>query len=124
MDSTLGSFEEAVLMAVYANGDNAYGATIYTKLEEWKQSSLSMGAIYKTLGRLEAKGYLDPKEGPPEPKRRGRRKKFYRLTGTGITALNGVRAMRRRMDTSLGLSGGGLALNAWQWGRLAGVWCE
>ena len=103
----LGGFEEAVMWAVYANKDNAYGATIYTKLEEWKQGSLSMGAIYKTLGRLETKGFVTSKEGPPEPKRRGRRKKYYTITGSGIDALNEMRKLHQRIDASLGLQAGG-----------------
>ncbi len=42
---TLGAFEELVLLAVGVLGENAYGITIKTKLEEHLNKKISLGAL-------------------------------------------------------------------------------
>ena len=43
---------------------------------------VSLGAVYKTLERLEDKGLVASREGEPTPERGGRRKRHYRLPAT------------------------------------------
>ena len=54
---SLGQFEQLVLAAVLALGDDAYGVTIHAKIEELAHpKSVGLGAVYVTLDRLEDKG--------------------------------------------------------------------
>ena len=96
----LGEFEEKVLMAVLKNHENAYGTTLYQTLEAWERKA-NMGAIYTTLARLEAKGLVDTDEGAATRVRGGRRKKLYRVTGSGISAINEARNQRKKIEHSL-----------------------
>ena len=56
---TLGQFEQLVLTAVLSLADDAYGVSIYRKVKELaRPRSVSLGAIYVTLDRMEDKGYV------------------------------------------------------------------
>jgi predicted transcriptional regulator len=54
----LGSFEQAVLMAIVRLQDEAYGRAILGGVEERLQRDMAPGAIHATLDRLEKKGLL------------------------------------------------------------------
>ncbi|MBM3791962.1 MAG: PadR family transcriptional regulator, partial [Acidobacteria bacterium] len=53
-----GTFELLVILAVMRLGDDAYGVTIRQELERETSRTLALGTVYKTVGRLEGKGYL------------------------------------------------------------------
>jgi PadR family transcriptional regulator PadR len=91
-----GEFELLVLLAILRLGDDAYGVTIREEVERETSRTLTLGAVYKTLGRLEGKGYLDTRVAPPTRERGGRRKKLYTLTPAGQeTARRSVADLRR-----------------------------
>ena len=96
-----GEFELLVLLAILRLGDDAYGVTIREEVERETSRTLTLGAVYKTLGRLEGKGYLDTRVAPPTRERGGRRKKLYRLTPAGQEAARRSVADLRRMTTGL-----------------------
>jgi len=98
----LGEFELLLLLAVLRLGDDAYGVTIRDELERETSRELTMGAIYKTLGRLQQKGYVSVRIGDPTPQRGGRRKKFYRVEPLGSRALKQSVADLRRLTRGLG----------------------
>ena len=50
----LGAFEEIVLLALIHLRDNAYGMTIRREIEDRSGRTVSIGAVYSTLDRLEA----------------------------------------------------------------------
>ena len=52
-----GELELLVLLAVLRLGDDAYGVTIREELETETSRTLALGTVYKTLGRLEKKGF-------------------------------------------------------------------
>lgn len=81
-----GEFELLVLLAILHLKDAAYGVTIREKVEEETSRTLTLGAVYKTLGRLEGKGFVQTRIAPPTGERGGRRKKLYRLTPSGLEA--------------------------------------
>ena len=81
-----GEFELLVLLAVKRLGDAAYGVTVLEELERETSRTLTLGTVYKTLGRLETKGYLQTSVAPPTKERGGRRKKLYDLTPSGLGA--------------------------------------
>ena len=60
----LGEFEHLVLLAVMRLGDDAYGVPIRRLITERAQREVSFGAVYSTLRRLHAKGFLEFREEP------------------------------------------------------------
>ena len=92
----LGEFEQLVLLALVRLGENAYGVAIANEIEGKTGRDISLGAVYKTLERLETKGYVSTSIGEPTAERGGRRKKFFHLTPTGSRALkHALRALDR-----------------------------
>ena len=85
--SALGDFEQLVLLGVLRLADEAYGAAIRQEIHARSGRDVSINAVYTTLDRLEGKGLLRSWEGEPTPQRGGRRRKFYALRPTGVTAL-------------------------------------
>lgn len=83
----LGEFEQLVLLALLRLGDNAYGVTIRQEIEQRAERSTSIGAVYATLDRLEAKGYVASRLAGPTAERGGRAKRFFHLTAEGVAAL-------------------------------------
>ena len=96
-----GEFELLTLLAIAQLGDNAYGVTVRDVLETRTARTVTLGAIYKTLGRLEAKGLLEVTVAPPTGERGGRRKKLYRLNPAGLTAIRGSLSDLRQLAEGL-----------------------
>ena len=88
MAATMGEFERATLLAVARLGDDAYGMTIRGELENRLQRSVSIGAVYTTLDRMEEKGYVSSWLGESTPQRGGRAKKFFKVEAPGVQALS------------------------------------
>jgi PadR family transcriptional regulator, regulatory protein PadR len=93
----LGSFEELVLMAVDALGEDAYSANLQRTLEREARRPVSLGAVHSSLERLEAKRLLASAVGEPTGGRGGRRRRVFALTREGRTALRDVSALRQRL---------------------------
>ena len=83
----LGEFEQIVLLAVVRLGENAYGVPIRREIEKRTGRSLTVGALYRTLDRLEMKGYLRSWFSDPTPERGGRSKRYFRTEPAAMTAL-------------------------------------
>src|SRR5260370_2836374 len=66
----LGEFEHIVVLALLRLSDRAYGVTVRQEIEVRLGRELSIGAIYTTLDRLEAKGYDKSQllDATPEPR--------------------------------------------------------
>jgi len=97
----LGEFELVTLLAIAQLGDNAYGVTIRDLLEARTSRTMALGGIYKTLGRLEAKGLVAAAIAPPTGERGGRRKKLYRPTSAGVKAMRTTLADLNRLTKGL-----------------------
>ena len=80
----LGEFEYLLLSAAARLGEDAYGAAIRQEIEEATRQRCSIGALYTTLDRLEAKGLVETWMGESTPARGGRPKRMVRVTGQGI----------------------------------------
>lgn len=96
-----GEFELLVLLAILRLGEDAYGVTIREELERETSRTLTLGTIYKTLGRMEGKGYLQARVGPPTRERGGRRKKLYDLMPAGLEAVRRTLSDLRQMASGL-----------------------
>lgn len=62
---------------------------------------MSIGAVYATLDRLEHKGYLKSRQGEATPERGGRAKRYSKVEGAGVWALNDTAATRNRLAGGL-----------------------
>jgi DNA-binding PadR family transcriptional regulator len=82
-----GEFEQIVLLAVLRLGDNAYGVPVRREIEGRTKRSLTVGALYRTLDRLEEKGYVSSRMGEPAPERGGRSKRYFRIEPLGLRIL-------------------------------------
>ncbi|MFC1791908.1 PadR family transcriptional regulator [Gemmatimonadota bacterium] len=85
--SSLGEFEKLVMLAVLHLGHDAYGATIIQELEKRTLRTVSAGAVYVALRRLEKKELVSSCLGQPSPQRGGRPKRFFSVNHEGIEAL-------------------------------------
>jgi PadR family transcriptional regulator, regulatory protein PadR len=101
----LGEFEQIVLLSVVRLGDGAYGVPIRQEIEKRIGREVTVGALYSTLDRLEAKGYLQSWFGDPTPRRGGRSKRYFQLLPAGLHALTDCRAMLDRMWRGIRLKG-------------------
>lgn len=91
-DAPLGSFEEQVLLAVLRTAEDAYGMAVRRELETVSGRDVTIGAVYATLDRLEAKGLLESGRAL-----RARSRRVFTVTRAGAAALAETRAMRQRL---------------------------
>jgi len=89
----LGDFEQVVLLAVMRLGPNAYGVHIQKEIAERTLREVSLGAIYPTMDRLEAKGFVSSRVGEPTAERGGRAKRYVEIRPAGRKALRRSRTM-------------------------------
>jgi PadR family transcriptional regulator, regulatory protein PadR len=102
----LGEFEHIVILALLRLADRAYGVTVRQEIEARTGRDVSIGAIYATLDRLEAKGYVKSQLGEPTPERGGRSKRFFQVTAKGMAAVSRTHRAIQSMTQGLGLIGG------------------
>jgi DNA-binding PadR family transcriptional regulator len=94
MATFLGEFEQMVLLAILQMGDQAFGLEVRREIERSTDRSVSRGAFYTTLDRLEQKGYVTWDEVPPTGERGGAPLRRFEVTGDGLEVL---RASRRAL---------------------------
>jgi PadR family transcriptional regulator len=99
MAALLGTFEQIVLLAILATGEEAYGRavlrTVQTSLEQ--ERNVSAGAVYATLDRLETEGLVSSRLERGTPARGGRARRFYFMTSAGAAALTEARTTLEKM---------------------------
>ena len=102
----LGQFEQLVLTAILALGENAYGVTIHAKVEELsKPRKIARGAVYATLDRMEDKGLISSWLSAPTPERGGRSRRHYAIEKTGEKALRETARQAQRLIETLSRMG-------------------
>jgi DNA-binding PadR family transcriptional regulator len=103
--STLGVFEQVVLLAILRLGDDAYAVAVQNEILRCTRRDVSRGSIYITLDRLETKGYLRSRLADPTPERGGRAKRYYTLRPVAVEALKESRralvALWRGLEATL-----------------------
>ena len=100
----LGEFEHIVVLALLRLGDRAYGVSVRREIEVRIGREVSIGAIYATLDRLEAKGYVKSHLGDPTPERGGRSKRFFLVSANGVKAVSRTHRALRSMTAGLDLA--------------------
>jgi DNA-binding PadR family transcriptional regulator len=93
----LGEFEQLLLLTVLRLGSEAYGADIARELGERAGRSVSRGALYTSLDRLDEKGFVRWKAAAGTPARNGLPRRVYTVTPGGMAALRESRNTLQRM---------------------------
>jgi PadR family transcriptional regulator PadR len=89
----LGSFEEQVMLAVVRTAAEAYGMAVRRELERVTGREVTIGAVYATLDRLEAKRLVRSVRAGSA----GASRRVFALTRRGAEALAETRAVRERL---------------------------
>lgn len=98
----LGSLEEQVMLAVIRTGDEAYGMTVRRELESVTGREITIGSVYATLDRLEAKALVTSTRTAAAD---GASRRVFAVTGLGARSLAQTRATRDRLWTGVTLQG-------------------
>jgi PadR family transcriptional regulator PadR len=93
----LGEFEQMVLLAILQLKDTAYALSILGELDQRAGRSVSRGTLYKTLERLETKGFLQWSAEDGSPERGGHPRRHFTVTGRGVIALRESRDALRKL---------------------------
>lgn len=95
----LGDLEMLVLAALVRLAPEAYGVAVRDEIEQRAQRSISIGALYTTLSRLEEKGFAASRIGEATAERGGRAKRYYEITAAGRAQLErSVLAVTRMVE--------------------------
>jgi DNA-binding PadR family transcriptional regulator len=87
----LGEFEQFVLSALLLIEDEPYALRLREELGRLTGRAVSRGALYRTLDRLESKGYVKAAAEKGGPERRGHLRRRFRVTARGRQVLRASR---------------------------------
>jgi PadR family transcriptional regulator PadR len=94
----LGSLEEQVMLAVVRTKSEAYGMNVRRELETVTGRNVTIGSVYATLDRLEAKGLVaSTRAGGVDAASR----RVFAVTAAGARSLTETRATRDRLWTGV-----------------------
>ena len=91
----LGAFEEQVMLAVVRTGTQAYGMNVRRELEQVTHREVTIGSVYATLDRLEAKGFVASRRLAADSEVPSRR--MFGVTLAGAHSLVLTRTTRERL---------------------------
>ena len=98
-DTSLGVFEEQVMLAVLHAREDAYGMNVRREIETRTDREVAIGAVYATLDRLEQKGLIASRRVDGD----GGSRRVFSVTGAGTRALYETRMVRDRLWQGLEL---------------------
>jgi PadR family transcriptional regulator PadR len=98
----LGSLEEQVMLAVLRKADDAYGMNVRRELEKVTGREVTIGAVYVTLDRLEAKGLVASQR---TARGDAGTRRVFTVTAQGASALADTRSARERLWAGVQLPG-------------------
>ena len=101
MRTYLGEFEQLLLLAILQLDDETHGARIRAVIEARTGRTVSPGAIYTALDRLEARGLVSSRLGEPTAQRGGKRKRHYTVEADGVALLRRSQDALTRMAQGL-----------------------
>lgn len=105
----LGEFEELVLLTIARLYNDAYSAAVVEELSRRLERPMSLGAVHRTMQRLEEKGLVQSRFGQATAERGGRRKRLYTVTTAGEQTLQQVRQIRDELWAGIPKEAFGLA---------------
>ena len=101
MPRAIGDFEQLILMALIRLGSDAYGVSIRSEIEARTGRTISAGALYTALDRLETRGLVASRLGEPTPERGGKRKRLYTVQPAGVREMARVYESLRLMANGM-----------------------
>jgi PadR family transcriptional regulator, regulatory protein PadR len=101
MADSVGEFEQLILFAVVRLDAGATAVTIRQEIESRTGRTISSGALYTALDRLEARGFVQSRLGEPTAARGGKRKRHYSIESTGARALSRSYAALQQMASGM-----------------------
>ena len=93
----LGEFEQMVLLAILRLRDQAFALAIIRELDQEAGRAVSRGALYKTLERMEGKGYVTWSTEASTPERGGHPRRLFNVTPVGVEVLRTSREALTRL---------------------------
>lgn len=90
----LGALEEQVMLAVVRTGSDAYGMSVRRELEAVTGRDVTIGSVYATLDRLEAKGLVSSERTNGED---ALSRRIFSVTQVGARSLELTRDTRERL---------------------------
>jgi PadR family transcriptional regulator PadR len=101
--NVLGEFEFLVLLAVMQLEDQASAIDVRGTLEARANRSVSRGALYATLDRLQRKGYLGWTTEDATPERGGIPRRLFHVTPEGVAEVRRSSLAISRLQEGLSL---------------------
>jgi DNA-binding PadR family transcriptional regulator len=80
----LGELEQVLLLGLLQLGGESYGAALRAEILDRTGRSITPGAIYPTLDRLETRGLLRSRMGGAISERGGRARRYFSITARGL----------------------------------------
>ena len=99
----MGEFEQLVLFAILRRDNEAYGMEVREEIEKRTRRTVSYGAVYTALGRLERKGLVSHVLGEATAERGGRAKKYFSVTVEGRAELRATQTALLTMAKGVSL---------------------
>ena len=90
-----------LLLALTQLGPDAAGIDVRELIERRTGRTISPGAIYTAMQRLERRGFVSADFGEPTPQRGGKRRRLYRLRAAGTRALAQSQSVLAEMGRGL-----------------------
>ena len=100
---SLGELEQILLLALLRLGGDAYGAAIRAEILERTGRSITPGAIYPTLDRLEARGLLRSRVAGATAERGGRARRYFKITPAGLREVKAAYRQTSRLAAGLAI---------------------
>ncbi|MEZ4585727.1 MAG: PadR family transcriptional regulator [Gemmatimonadales bacterium] len=88
----LGEFEQFVLLAILKRGNEPSAIEVREEMAAIAGREVARGALYRTLDRLEGKGYVRWRIEPGEAARAGLPKRRFTVTAAGVARLRAARS--------------------------------
>jgi DNA-binding PadR family transcriptional regulator len=98
----LGELEEAILLNVLSQGAEAFALEVRRAIQGSTGRTVSRGAFYTTLERLERKGLVRWEDREPSDARRRGTQRRFQVTPAGVEALRQAREHLRSRWMRLG----------------------
>ena len=93
----LGEFEQLVLLALLRTASQPFALQVAQEIERAGGRAISRGALYRTLDRLEGKGFVKFTVEPGGPERGGHARRRFAVTPSGLRALRDTHAVQDRL---------------------------
>lgn len=89
------TYREAVILSILINGER-YGREIRNEYEKRNSRKMPLGSLYTTLMRMGQYGFVKSRMGESSHERGGNRRKYFRMTGLGVRALEAYEVLCQR----------------------------